>query len=311
MITERPAIEPCVTLAEIAGREAGREGVLRVDRREDRTDQPEHVGATATIVRPWPLVAANTVTGSAQIAVAIGERRSLVRSGSPDLRWRRRPSTAAEFLLGLDRRTAPARSSITMSRIAGEVRLMSCFDTLTYPPKCVSAERGLGDRHLATGKLGLLTGLLGDLGVLGDPCVRPTIRDRDRSGRASSTSGRATSMKLTIGCTIDSGSRPGLSAVVWWAAARLKISSRWRASVITDAGRSTGRDVRTGRAVLDPVVRTPPRAGLLEHLRQSAGCGWPDSIAEPGLLCEQRRSWASISVITGLRPGEQFHLLRR
>ena len=37
-------------------------------------------------------------------------------------------------------------------------------------------------------------------------------------------------MKLMTGATIGVGSRPGLSAVVWWAAARSYRSSRSRAS---------------------------------------------------------------------------------
>src|SRR4029077_3663077 len=42
--------------------------------------------------------------------------------------------------------------------------------------------------------------------------------------------GRAVSMKLTTGSTIGVGSRPGLSAVVWWDAARLYMSIRFIAS---------------------------------------------------------------------------------
>jgi hypothetical protein len=43
-------------------------------------------------------------------------------------------------------------------------------------------------------------------------------------------SGLDMSMKLTTGPTTGVGSRPGLSAVVWWAAARLYMSSRLVAS---------------------------------------------------------------------------------
>ena len=49
-------------------------------------------------------------------------------------------------------------------------------------------------------------------------------------GPSQLTIGREASMKLITGCTIGVGSRPGLSAVVWCAAARSYRSSRSRAS---------------------------------------------------------------------------------
>ena len=86
-------------------------------------------GATATTVRPCPFVAANTRPAAAQIACAIASAVAgpVGMIGPGVAAAHSTPATSSSVSIAY----CCARSLMIMSRIAGDVRLMSCLETLT------------------------------------------------------------------------------------------------------------------------------------------------------------------------------------
>ena len=89
---------------------------------------PSMSGDTATTVRPWPLVAANTCPAAPHTALAISKASAPVGTIGP-------PTAAAHSTSAASSSVSIAycwaRSVMIMSRIDGDERLMSCLLTLT------------------------------------------------------------------------------------------------------------------------------------------------------------------------------------
>ena len=245
-----PEMAPIAPVPYVSGAEPGRLGVLRVDRREQRSDDPEHVRA-ARRRSGGPAPAWRCTRPRRPSTARRRRRRRRGRRGSSGRRWRRRrtPATAA---CSVSIAYWPARSLMTMSMI----RRLRPVDVLAGHVDVAAVGHGgdgdLGDRHL-----------LGRRARPSPPTARrPRVccvtlgRDHVPDGQLpraerADTSGRAASMKLTTWPTIGSGSRPRLSAVVWCAAARLKISSRSRRVAVAEPAAPHVECVLAGGPVLD------------------------------------------------------------
>ena len=128
MITDSPAIEPWSPWPS-GSENPDREGVGRVDRREDRTDQAEHVRRHRDDGAALALGRGEHLTGSGP-----DRRGDVGRCGGPV--GMIGPAVAAAHSTSAASSSVSiaycaARSLMIMSRIAGDDRLMSCFDTLT------------------------------------------------------------------------------------------------------------------------------------------------------------------------------------